>query len=158
MNDGALTDIVIGLVMGKAHRHPVQGRQGGSQNIGADKMGVHHIVTVAGQELEKPKKYKGNRGTGKGIGDQAMNRDAPSTQDLPIMTKPMQRHHLLLKTLLLAILNQLADRLLGAAAAEVVDNMQNPISLVFKGQSQSFILIYEFDAKLRGGEKAVIKG
>jgi len=157
MDEGALTDIVIGLVMGKAHRHPVQGRQGGSQNISADKMGVHHIVTVTGQKLEKPKKYEGNRGPGEVIGDQAMNRNAPGAQDFPIMAKPMQGHHLLLKTLLLAILNQLADRLLGPAAAEVVDDMQNPISLVCRGQSLSFVLSMNLTPSFGVGKKPYVE-
>ena len=158
MDEGALTDIVIGLIMGKTNRHPVQSRQGGSQDISTDKMGVHHIVAVTGQKPEQPIEYEGNRGTGKVIGDQAMNRNTPGAQDFPIMAKPVQRHHFLLKTLLLAILNQLTDRLLGTAAAQVVDDMQDPISLVFGGQSLSFVLFMNWAPSFGVGKSCEMKG
>ena len=69
----------------------------------------------------------------------------------------MQRQHLLLKALFLAILDQLTDRLLGAATPEVVDNMQNPIFFCLGGQSLAFDLSMNSETKALGWKKQPLK-
>ena len=49
------------------------------------------------------------------------------------MAKAMQRHHFGLKARLVPVFDQLTDRLLSAAAAQVVDDMQNPVPLGVAG-------------------------
>jgi hypothetical protein len=56
-----------------------------------------------------------------------VNRNPQGTQDFIIVAAAMQRHYFRLKTVFAAIPDQLADSLLGAAAAQVVYDMQDPI-------------------------------
>jgi hypothetical protein len=65
----------------------------------------------------------------------------------------MQGHHFRLKALLLAVLDKLTHRLLGTAAPEVVDNMQNPISCGLICQTQAYFLVAHSNAKASCGKQ-----